>query len=130
MLDDRPQIVLAPEPLVRALHAACSADSDKDRVTYLRCEKHEQGLKIAEIGLGEKSATEPTVWQDAKAWWKERGEALSTPTPLEESLPEPAPLAIGAPEGPTYRPGEGPLETGGKAIARQPAPQGPVAEVA
>ena len=105
---DHPQVLVAPERLIRALQAgsadSCSAD---ERVTFVRCVNGDKGLKVVEIGLGPGADREPTRWQDAVTWWENAGKHLSKPPPITGVVPGPAfaagssPLQTGAPAEPT-----------------------------
>jgi hypothetical protein len=109
-----PEVLNAPELLLRALTAVSHAGIDeKDRLSFLRCIRAEGGLKIVDLGFGLVTANnrEPERWEDAEAWWENKGRALSeTPrVPLSRRSSEVDPIAI-----PTrlFEPGNAPLRTG------------------
>ena len=99
---DKPQILVAPERLVRALQAA-SAESraEGERVTFVRCVNGEKGLKVVEVGLGLGAEREPARWQEAASWWEKIGKDLAKPPPATSQIP-----------GPDFTPGASPLQTG------------------
>jgi hypothetical protein len=102
---DHPQVLVAPERLIRALQAG-SADSRpaSERVTFVRCANGGKGLKVVEIGLGTGPDREPARWQDAVLWWEGAGKLLAKPPPIPAAVP-----------GPAFAAGSSPLQTGAPA---------------
>ncbi|MGH7997772.1 MAG: hypothetical protein ACREFX_15615, partial [Opitutaceae bacterium] len=90
--DKNLQVVIAPERLVRALHAAAVRERGPDeRVTYLKCSVARGGLKIVAVGLGEKPDGEasPARWKDIEAWWAAAQKAPAAKAPSVVSGAEP-----------------------------------------
>lgn len=99
---DRPQVLVAPERLIRALQVG-SAESRpaNERVTFVRCVNGEKGLKVVEIGLGVGGDRAPARWDDAALWWEGTGKNLAKPPPIPGTVP-----------GPGFAAGSSPLQTG------------------
>lgn len=78
------EVLVAPELLLRVLRVAADLPSTSEhRLTFLQCAKAENGLRIANVGLGSKNEREPLVWRDAMEWWQatEMSPASATESP-------------------------------------------------
>ncbi len=105
--NEKPEVLIAPERVLRALHAA--ADSSRplaERMTYLRCCRGEKGLRIVAVGFGEGDQRTPNRWEDAKKWWTDTGQTLAAKNP---SANAPDCDAVADKLGPTFLPGSEPL---------------------
>ncbi len=105
---DKPEVLIASERVLRALHAAASTSRPlAERLTYLRCSRGEKGLRIVAVGFGEGAERAPSRWEDAKMWWHDAGKTLAANVPPESSAPSEATTAK---LGPTFETGSAPLQ--------------------
>ena len=112
----KPEVLLAPERVLRALRGASgSGRVDDDRLNFLRCVKDENGLRIVDVGFGAAQGNdrEPARWEDAKAWWERQGKALAATQPTMPVPTAAKPTATDAViPGPIFEPGRFPLRVG------------------
>ncbi len=109
------EVLVAPELLLRALHASAALPSTSERqVTFLQCVKNENGLRIVNVGLGSDGENRPKEWRDATTWWETHGKILaataevpnqrvpvgnSAETSARTYVCGPSPLGVSAPIG-------------------------------
>lgn len=117
---DKPEVLIAPERVLRGLHAAANTSRPiAERLTYLRCSRGEKGLRIVAVGFGEGDERTPSRWEDAKMWWNDAGKTLSANVPSEGA---PGSEAIPEKLGPTFETGSAPLQ---QQRHPKPSPEGP-----
>lgn len=87
------QVLIAPEKLVRALHAAADPGRPApERLAFVRCQPGRTGLKVAAVGLGEEADGKSGAarWVDLDAWYAaaQKEAAPKPPAPVPAAEPE------------------------------------------
>lgn len=86
--EENMRVVVAPERLVRALHAAADpAKPAEERLSFLRCSVGKSGLKVVDVGLGENKNQQPERWEEVSAWLSRQAE--TAPRAKAEPVPQP-----------------------------------------
>lgn len=115
---DKPEVLIAPERVLRALHAAANTSRPSaERLTYLRCSRGEKGLRIVAVGFGEGAERAPSRWEDAETWWNDACKTLAASVQSESTA------ATHTVVGPTFETGSAPLK---QQRLPKPSPEGPV----